>query len=185
MRIGINIPDDLLQKMEPVKKISNVSQICREAIQETINNYQRAKERAGQDGMSDIALRLRKEMESYKVNWEDLGHEDAKAWSQIATLKNFEDLMHNLENAKKKGRTPGLWVAPILTGVKGFEERAGENEAWFSRQKELDDNPDYFQMAEEGYERGWLSYVTAVWEMVKESSEFSGVEEASGEDVEP
>ena len=170
MRIGINIPNDLLQRMEPLKKIANVSQICRDAIQEWIDNYQRAREKASQDGMEKVALRLRKELKSYKVNWEALGHEDAKAWSQIASLKNFEDLIHNLEVAKKKGRTPGLWVAAILPGIKSFGERKGENDAWFTRQNELDENSNPYQRSEEEYERGWLSYITAVWEMVKESN---------------
>jgi len=168
MRIGINVPNDLLKRMEPLKKITNVSQVCRDAIQAWVDMYERAKERASQDGMEKIAFRLRQEFESYKVDWESLGHEDAKLWAQIATLKEFEHLFHNVGVAKRKGRIPGLWCAPILSGTRDYPERQHEHKEWFARQIELDeDAPNPYLRAEEDYEKGWISYLTAVWDMVK------------------
>lgn len=168
MRIGINVPSDLLKRMEPLKQMTNVSQVCRDAIQAWVDRYERARERANQDGMEEVASRLRQELESYKVDWEALGHEDAKLWAQMATLKEFEHLFHNVGVAKKKGRMPGLWCAPILSGTKEFHERQHEHKEWFARQIELDEEgPNPYLRSEAEYTRGWLSYLRAVWEMAK------------------
>lgn len=171
MRIGINVPNDLLKRMEPLKRITNVSQVCRDAIQAWVDTYERARLRASQDRMENVAFRLRQELESYEVDWEALGHEDAKMWAQMATLKEFEHLFHNVGVAKRKGRTPGLWCAPILPGTRDYHERQHEHKEWFSRQIELDEEgPNPYLQAEAEYERGWLSYLTAVWEMAKQGT---------------
>jgi len=168
MRIGINVPNELLKRMESLKRMVNISQICRDAIQAWVDTYERARDRAKQDGMEEVALRLRQELESYEVDWEALGHEDAKLWVQMASLKDFEHFAHNLKVGRSKRRIPGTWMAPILPGTKSFGERAGEHKEWFMRQSELELEYNYHQKAEYDYERGWTSYVIAVWEMVKQ-----------------
>jgi len=171
MRIGINVPNDLLKRLEPLKQMTNVSQICRDAIQTWIATYERAIERASQDGMEDIALRLRDEIDSYKIDWEGLGNEDAKIWAQLASLKDFENLFHNMGVAKRRGRATGIWCARIIPGTREFGERAHEHKEWFERQYEIDKNTNHQQQAEIEYTRGWLSYITAIWEMVKRGAE--------------
>ena len=42
MRIGINIPNELHRRLEPLKQHINISQICREAIEERIGCYEKA-----------------------------------------------------------------------------------------------------------------------------------------------
>ena len=170
MRIGINVPNDLLKRMEPLKQMTNVSQVCRDAIQAWVDMYERARERASQEGMEEIALRLRQELERHKVDWEALGHEDAKLWAQIASLKDFEDLFHNMGITKKQGRAPGLFDAHPLPGTKRFHERLFEHKEWLERQIELDERWNPVQQATKEYTHGWLSYITAVWEMVKQGN---------------
>jgi len=167
MRLGINVPNDLVKRMKPLRQVVNFSQVCREAIQAWVDNYERARERAVQDGMEDIARRLRQEIESYEVDWEAIGQEDAKIWVQLASLKDFEHFNHNLKTGKRLRRTPETWMAPILPGTKSYGERAGEHKEWFTRQSELEHEYDYHQKAQHDYERGWTSYVIAVWEMAK------------------
>ncbi|MDP6127098.1 MAG: hypothetical protein QF713_01855 [Dehalococcoidales bacterium] len=169
MRIGINVASDLVKRMKPLKQVVNFSQVCREAIQTWVDSYESAKKRAVQDNMEDIARRLRQEIESHDVDWEDIGQEDAKIWAQLASVKNFEDFIHNLKNGKRLNRTPETWMAPILPGTKSYGERSGEHKEWFTRQSELELDYDYHQKAQQDYERGWTSYVIAVWEMVKNS----------------
>ncbi|MFC1860372.1 hypothetical protein ACFLYC_02220 [Chloroflexota bacterium] len=167
MRLGINVPNDLIKRMKPLKQVVNFSQICREAIQTWVDSYELARERAVKDSMEDIAQRLRHEIESYEVDWEAIGQEDAKIWVQLASLKDFEDFYHNLKNGKRLGRTPGTWMAPISPGTKSYGEKAGEHKEWFTRQSELDLEYNYYQKAKDDYERGWTSYVIAVWDMVR------------------
>ncbi len=168
MRLGINVPNDLVKRMKPLKQVVNFSQVCREAIQTWVDSYERARDRAVQDSMEDIARRLRQEIESYEVDWEAIGQEDAKIWVQLASLKDFEDFSHNLRVGKRLGRILGTWMARIIPGTKSYGERAGEHEEWFTRQSELEFEYNYHQKAEHDYERGWTSYVIAVWEMAKQ-----------------
>ncbi len=177
MRIGINVPTDLLKRMEPLKQMINISQVCREAIQAQVDAYERARERARQDGMEEVATTLQQELQRYDLDWEALGHEDAKIWVQKASLKDFEHFAHNLKVGRSKGRTPGIWMAPILPETKSYGERAGEHKEWFTRQSELELEYDYHQQAQHDYERGWTSYVISVWEMAKETT--------AGEDIQP
>ena len=177
MRIGINIPNDLLKRMEPLKQMINISQVCRDAIQAQVDTYERARERAKQDGMEEVATTLHQELQRYDLDWEALGHEDAKIWVQKASLKDFEHFAHNLKVGRSKGRTPGIWMAPILPGTKSYGERAGEHKEWFMRQSELELEYDYHQKAQHDYERGWTSYVISVWEMAKQP--------IAGEDIQP
>ncbi|GAI08168.1 unnamed protein product, partial [marine sediment metagenome] len=104
MRIGINVPNDLLKRMEPLKQMINVSQVCRDAIQACVDTYERARERARQDGMEEVAIGLQQELESYDLDWEALGHEDAKLWIQKASLKDFEHFAHNLKGRQEQGK---------------------------------------------------------------------------------
>ena len=42
MRIGINIPNELHRRMEPLKETMNVSQLCRDAITNHLEKYETA-----------------------------------------------------------------------------------------------------------------------------------------------
>ena len=55
MRIGVNVPDDLLKQMEPIKHMTNLSQVCREAIKDRVDAYERARARADREGMQEVA----------------------------------------------------------------------------------------------------------------------------------
>ena len=58
MRIGVNIPEDLYQRLKPLKETVNISQVCREAIEAYVNDYERALSRNEADGMDDVVDRL-------------------------------------------------------------------------------------------------------------------------------
>ena len=40
--VGVNIPNGLHRRLEPLKQYINVSQICRDAIEERIRCYEKA-----------------------------------------------------------------------------------------------------------------------------------------------
>ena len=58
MRIGVNIPDDLYQRMKHIKHTVNVSQVCREAIEAYVEDYERARARLESDGADEMVKRL-------------------------------------------------------------------------------------------------------------------------------
>ena len=171
MRIGINVPDELLNRMQPIRRVANLSQICRQAIKDWVDAYERAKDHARTDGMEAVAARLLAQHARQSVDWVALGHEDAKFWVQIASLKDFEGLFHNLKAQVREGRSDNF--IPFyrhLEGTKHFRDRQHEHQEWVYRQFELD-KPHHIQAAEMNYTRAWLSYVTAVWQIVKDGIE--------------
>jgi hypothetical protein len=169
MRIGINLPDELIKTLEPIKAFTNISQICRQAIKDRVDAFQRADARARSDGMDEAAARLIAAHAHQIVDWEALALQDARLWVQLASLKDFDDLFHNLRIKENKGRTDN-WIPTngFLAGTKTFVDRQYENQAWFYRQVEMDDALNHIQIAETLYTNSWLSYVTAVWQMVRD-----------------
>ncbi len=168
MRIGINIPDDLLKRLEPLKTVTNVSQICRDAIKAYVEAYERAMNRAKEDGMNTIVGRLGDMLVPRDVDWELFGIEDAKMWVQLAKLEDFEQLLHRLEVLERQGRSPYQVPIPRVQGVKFFEERSSEHDEWFDKKIKADEESNPYIEAKLIYQRGKLSYILAVWNMAKE-----------------
>ena len=166
MRIGLNVPDDLLTRLEPLKPSINVSQICREAIEAYVDCYERASARIVDDGTLEEAERIWRQEESRVVDWEELGYVDGKAWIEKAELKDLENLFHNLSVAKRKNREPFIPFWRYIPDTRDFGHRRGEHAEWFIWRCELDETGNPYITAESEYTRGWLAYVTAVWQQV-------------------
>ena len=166
MRIGLNIPDDLLTRLEPLKPSINVSQICREAIEAYVDCYERASARIEDDGTLEEAVRIWRQEESRVVDWEELGCIDGKTWVEKAELEDLENLFHNLRVTKRKNREPFIPFWRYISDTKDFGHRRGEHTEWFIWQCELDETGNPYTRAEREYTRGWLTYVTVVWQQV-------------------
>ncbi|MDO8750465.1 MAG: hypothetical protein Q7K03_04905 [Dehalococcoidia bacterium] len=171
MRIGINVPDDLLKRFEPIKQVTNVSQVCRDAIKTWVDSYEAATERASKEGMETLAARLAQQVTAQAVDWEALGYEDAKMWCQLASLKEFQNAFHNHELLKREGRNLGLWAFEFQTTAKSFRHKYTDYKEWFEHQYEfydVEEARDRIDQAEQEYTRSYLTYVTSVWQMVKD-----------------
>lgn len=171
MRIGINVPNELLAKLRPMKEWTNASEICRSALADYVSAYERAAGQAEQDGMRKIANSLAAEQAALEVDWEALAYEDAKQWLELATLKDLENLFHNLEVSRRLGRTDFILFGRWIPGTKSFMDHWGEHREWFYRQIELDESINHHQIAETAYNRAWLFYVRSVWQMVNGHAE--------------
>ena len=175
MRIGVNIPEDLYQRLKPLKETVNISQVCREAMEAYVNDYERALALTEADGMDDVIDRLLSEEEQSEVDWEQLGWVDAEAWIRAVDLETFEHLFHRLDVLKRQGRPSWEVPPPAAEGAKYFDERAWEHRDVFERQSErqfelnLDGNPRLD--AEREYMRAWVAYVTAVREKIRQQRE--------------
>ena len=171
MRIGINISNDLMEKFKPLKGSYNLSRICRDAVKSYIEAYEKAVNQAKSDDMQDVAKRLFGQYSrKMDVDWESVGRNDARVWAQLASLDDLEGFFYNLKVHKKLGRSePGPYLFPRLLGeAPRFENHISEHDGWFARQIELDESANPYITAKQDYHRGWLSYLTAVWQMVKE-----------------
>ena len=176
MRIGINIPNELHRRLEPLKQHINISQICREAIEERIGCYERALASRGDQDVAQAIQRTweeeRRMRDIIKVDWGILGCDDAKSWATEAQLKDWKHLHHCQDVIRRQGRP--LWEVPppYLKGVKAFNEHKGE---LYGRIDQQDDR--FFdwlydecggidiEAAEREYMCAWLAYTDSAWNL--------------------
>ena len=195
MRIGINIPNELHKRLEPLKPELNISQVCREALAAKADSHERMLEWLGDDGISEVVNCVSekvsvREQEYLSIlsaievdDWEQLGYEDAVAWVQVAEQADW-DILH-----RTRKFNPGLsGIMPLpIDGIKFFQNRWWDMHDQIIRQDE--DFVDWFfeehgdidrDAAEREYKTAWLAYVNAVWDRLiqlqKERREESQVE---------
>lgn len=171
MRLGINIPNSIYKRMDPIKQMVNISQICRDAIEEWVNAYEHSIEKAKQEGMEEVANELSQAWKPYEVDWQEIGREDARIWAQKATPDNFEHFAHNLRVGRSHGRTPGIWMAPHLPDTPFYGQRQAEHEKWFIQQFDMDSDTNPYLIAQKEYERGWTSYLIAILNMANQDTD--------------
>ena len=179
MRIGINIPRDLHQRMEPFKQYINVSQICREAIEHRIRYYERALAIQSDEDVLEAIERAweeeRKMRDIIEVDWGMLGCQDAKSWVEAAELKDWDYLHHRQEVIDRQGRPRWVVPPPHLEGVKDFQNHYAE---LFNRMQQQDDRffdwlyDEYGgidkEAAEREYMSAWLAYTDSAWALFLE-----------------
>ncbi|MCY4530350.1 MAG: hypothetical protein OXD46_15125 [Chloroflexi bacterium] len=171
MRIGVNIPNDLYRRMEPIKHTINVSQLCREALEAHVEDYERARARLESDDISETTNRLFREEEHMTVDWKELGWTDAKEWVEAVDKVNFEHLFHRVDILKKQGRPTWIVPPPGAPEAKRFDQRAWEHSEYFEHLFDLNQEGDPREDAEEEYGRAWLAYVCAVRRKIQQLSE--------------
>ena len=182
VRIGINIPNDLTRRLEPLKPELNVSEVCREALVAKAESYERMI--AGldnehiQSAVGAVWEQEREYLVVIEVSWEALGCEDAAAWVIAAKLEDWEHLHHRQAVIENQGRPSWGFPPPVIEGVKDFTERRGEFRSRVQRQG--DDFVDWlyeehggidYGVAEREYMTAWLSYTNAVWKLICQKRE--------------
>ena len=167
MRIGVNIPNDLYRRMEPIKHTINISQVCREAIETYVEDYERARDRLESDDINETVDRLFSEEEQMTIDWKELGWTDAKTWVEAVDKENFEHLFHRVDILKKQGRPTWIVPPPGAPEAKRFDQRAWEHSEYFEHLFDLNQEGDPQGDAEEEYGRAWLAYVCAVREEIQ------------------
>lgn len=170
-RLGINVPEKLMKRIKPFRGSINVSQVCRDALEAHVAAHERAKARAEQDDLGDVIRRFRDQHVDIQVDWERLGHEDAKLWVELASLKDLEELFYRV-GFKMKGSLAGpleTEIVPFLEGVKKFHQHWQENEDWVNAQYSRDLEGNHYGSAKAIYDRAWFGYTTAVWGSVRDA----------------
>ena len=179
MRIGINVPNELLQRLEPLKPELNISQVCREALEAKASSYERMRERLGDPAVQQAMRRVWEREQEFRaiitVDWEQLGYEDAVAWVQAATLQDWQDLHKRQEFLRRQGRPESAPIPPRLPDVKNFDDRLGEYPGWDTNQsEEFIDWLHYENIsldvaaADREYRAAWMAYANAAWERFRQ-----------------
>ena len=163
-RISISLPDSLMAKLEPIKDGINLSQLCREALEQRVAAYERAASRNGNDlDLDALVHRLRGERDLFGGKFEQLGKDNAAAWLTTASYLEIQNITaHNHSGGMHKYKLP-------RAAFKAMEQDMQEV-------KLSCDGPQAVV-----YKTAWLDYVKTVWSDVVEQLEGSsavGVKES-------
>ena len=170
MRIGINVPDELLKQVREIRPAVNVSQVCREALEQRVEVAGRAAARATRDGAAKQAERLDQELAKPAIepDWEAYALDDAQVWISTVTPQVWERFIYQADFLRRQGRDETEMVEIWSHGerVEGFAGRLTESVEWFVSQCEHEIETGVStgqpEKARREYGRAWLGYVNEV-----------------------
>ena len=165
MRLGINVPNDLIQRVKEAQPNVNISQVCREALEQLAERGERVSHKLSD---MDFSWRLKEFSESEKApvvdpDWMGYALEDVEHWVNNISADDWADFCEDYENIKKEQGELNLWlwywyVPDCMT----FHHREMENEDWVRQQFRRGGDPTALQNASRIYTETWLAYVEAV-----------------------
>ena len=169
MRIGINVPDELLRRVKEIRPQANVSQVCRDALERRVEIAERAKAQAIDDGLDEHVARLAQFVKASPIEPDWVAHalDDARDWVRTVTQEGWERFIYQSDVRRAKG-----WEEADMVDVwSGSGDDTGltyrlyvmsESTEWFEYQFEEQfesGGPDPHEKAREEYSRAWLGYV--------------------------
>lgn len=170
MRLGISVPNDLIKRLEPMKPFINISKLCRDAILENVMLYERAKHRAENNGMGNVAIKLFERGKPIVVDWELLGMQDAKLWASLASNDDWDKLFEILDYFESEGKSPfeARYPIPRVKGAKTYYDRQHENDGdtgWFAQR--INDTSNPYMVAQLEYQRGFFMYMIIIRQKIR------------------
>ena len=161
MRVGINVPDELLRRVKEVRPQVSVSQVCRQALERCVEIAEMAKAH-----VDKLALSVKAPM--IEPDWVAYALEDARDWVRGVTAEAWERFIYQVDFLRRQGRDEAEMVDiwSDIGGGKGLQHRMSANAEWFEYQFDLQfesgGGPDPFRKAREEYSRAWLGYAHEV-----------------------
>ena len=181
MRIGVNVPDDLLRRLDVLKPELNISQVCREAVLMHVERYEAAAANLDtQPTKSALEEAGREEIASWSVvyvDWEALGYEDAVSWGASATWEDWTEWRKAQEFLERQNR-PAWAIQPRLRSephgaTKTFNDRRNDFHDHLRKQSdEYIEWLDYqgittdWEAAERDYGRARVAYLRKAWQII-------------------
>ena len=183
VRIGVNIPNELMKRLEPLKPELNISKVCRDALEAKAASYERMQARLANDAIWPATDRLlEQEMEflaAISFDWQELGWGDAASWVGAASHDDWNDFLEEIEWLNENNWPHWKIMHRRIDGVKHFHERTMELRD--SMKQAQQKNPGFdrwlhrrrggidYQAIEQEYMTAWTAYVSAVWERYRQS----------------
>ena len=161
MRIGINVPNGLLDRVKQIRPEVNVSQVCREALEQNVAL-------AVVDKLNNQLARSRHTIADCPAepDWEGIALEDARQWVKAVNAEEWERFIENWDRYIDEGESVTRIVAygRIVKDVKGYHDRMEEHKEWFDAQDRALVSSAANPWARANYEycRAWLGYVSEV-----------------------
>ena len=172
MRLGTNVPDELLRRVKEIRPRVNVSQVCRQALERFVDIAEQAKAQAAADHVDAQVDRLAQDVKAPPIepDWGAYALDDARDWVREVTPEGWKMFIYQSDFLRRQGRDEAEMV-DIWSGGgndRGLTYRMyvmGENSEWFEYRLEEQfesGGPDPHVKAREEYSRAWLGYVNEV-----------------------
>ena len=160
-RISISLPDGLIAKLEPIKDGINISQLCREALEQRVAAYERAANRNGQElDLDALVHRLRGERDLFGGKFEQFGKNNAASWLSTASYLEIQNVAeHGRSEGMPKYKLPRAAFKTMKQDMYGLKLSC--------------DGPQAVV-----YKTAWLDYVKTVWSDIVEQFEGTNAEMA-------
>ena len=123
MRIGINVPNSLLQQVKEINPPVNVSDVCRKALEEYVEIAQRTTEQVHNDGVVTKITQLSKETGlPPEPDWVGLALDNAAHWVRSVTPEEWNDFVEDVDRLRQEGKPEDLYINvwTIQYGGKGI-----------------------------------------------------------------
>ncbi len=162
-RISVSLPEELTAGLEAIKGTINVSQVCREALEQRLAVFKRAAEQQGEDlNMVDLIDRLREERRLIDGKFENFARRNAVSWLRTSSYMEIKSVAvnHNSSNMTKYKLPRGAFQ--IMKKDMGREKLSCEGVEAIM------------------YKTAWLDRVRAVWTEVEEQADDTEPEESAG-----
>lgn len=167
MRIGINVPDELLRQVKAIRPSVSVSQVCRQALERYVEIAEMARSQAIADQVDREVERLTHSLKApiIEPDWVAYALEDARDWVRGVTAEVWERFIYQIDFLRRQGRDEAEMV-DIWSDVgdgRGLQHRMTASASWFEYQFDLQfesgGGADPHDKAREEYSRAWLGYV--------------------------
>ena len=169
MRLGINVPNELLKRVKKIRPQVNVSQVCREALEHYVEIAEQAKAQAAADRVDTHVDRLLQDVTAPPIepDWVAFALDDARDWTRAVTPGKWKRFIYESDFLRRKGRDEAEMV-DIWSGSgdsAGLLHHLHESNEWFEykfEQQFESGGSDPHVKAREEYSRAWLGYVNEV-----------------------
>ena len=176
MRVGINVPDELLRRAKEIRPPVNVSQACRDALERQVEASDRARAQAAADGVDGHVKRLAGFLGSPKIepDWAGYALKNVRGWVRTVTPERWQQFIYqsNFLRAKKRDEAEMVEIWSAHGGGMDLFQCLAEHSEWFEDQFEQrfesDSATDPYVRAREVYCSTWLSYIYEVRRLLEE-----------------
>ena len=169
MRIGLNVPNELLKRVKDIDPRVNVSDLCRRALHLFVEDGSRATARVDEDGVDEkIAWLDAQTTPPEEPDWISLALDDAALWFKGVTAAGWEQFLHQCDVLRRQGRDEAemvdIWSS--MYGARGIRLHLDDSREWliseFDREYQTGVRSDAWDRANQAYARAWLGYVHEV-----------------------
>ena len=176
MRIGINVPNELLQRVKAISPEVNVSQICREALESRAAEAERIAAQVESDGLEEHILRFAQvnEVQLTEPNWKAMATLAARDWVRAVNVDLWFDFWDDYDANKddESVLTPvWVWIAEADLAPPNIRLNPYWNSLERHSRRWYRDSWGAQKKAQEDYNRTWLAYVLEVRRRLDEYNE--------------